>query len=298
MPAAGHVVHMPAHIFQRVGRYADASAANAKAAQVDVAYMERAKPTGYYAMYLGHNYGFLSFSASMEGRRAISLAAAREAAKALPPAMVDMMPGMDFFVSEPLLAMVRFGAWDQLLAEPRPDPRYLVQTAFWLHGHGLALAAKGRIADARRDLDTLTALAKLMPADLQANHNKASDVAALGAKILEARIATIEKKPEAPGLWADAVARADRLAYAEPDDWFYPVRHYQAAALLDAKKPAEAEVVYREDLRRHPNNGWALFGIWKALDAQKKPAADVAAAKAAFDAAWTRADFRLTTTAP
>jgi tetratricopeptide (TPR) repeat protein len=298
MPGAGHLVHMPAHIFQRVGRYADASDANERAARVDVAYIERAKPTGYYAMYLGHNYGFLSFSASMEGRRETSLAAAREAAKALPPGMIDMMPGMDFFVAEPLLAMVRFGAWDDLLKEPRPDPKYIVLSAFWLHGHGMALAAKGKLADARRDLDELHALEARTPAELQANQNKASDVIALAAKILEARIATVAKKPSSLALWGEAVARADRIAYAEPDDWYYPVRHYQAAALLAAHKPAEAEAVYREDLRRHPDNGWALYGVWKSLAAQKKPGFDVAAAKTAFDAAWTKADFPLTTTAP
>lgn len=297
MPGAGHIVHMPAHIFQRVGRYADASDANERAARVDVAYIERARPTGYYPMYLGHNYGFLSFSSSMEGRRFTSLWAAREATKAMPPGMIDMMPGMDFFVAEPLLAMVRFGAWDELLNEPRPDPKYPVLSGFWLHGHGMALAAKGKLADARHDLEELVALAARTPADLQASQNKATDVLALAAKVLEARIATLEKKPSSLALWADAVERADRLSYAEPDDWFYPVRHYQAAALLAARKPAAAEAVYREDLRRHPNNGWALFGVWKSLAAQKKPATDVAAAKDAFDAAWTRADFKLTTTA-
>lgn len=298
MPGAGHIVHMPAHVFQRVGRYADASDANEQAARVDVAYIERAKPTGYYAMYLGHNYGFLSFSASMEGRRAVSLAAAREATKAIPPEMIDMMPGMDFFVSEPLLAMVRFGAWDELLKEPRPDPKYLVLSAFWLHGHGMALAAKRRLPEARRDLAELQMLVAKTPPELQASQNKASDVVALASKILEARIATLEKKPASLALWADAVDRADHLAYAEPDDWFYPVRHYQAAALLEAGKPAKAEAVYREDLRRHPGNGWALFGVWKSLAAQKKPGLDVAAAQGAFLAAWPRADFTLTTTGP
>jgi tetratricopeptide (TPR) repeat protein len=298
MPGAGHTVHMPAHIFQRVGRYADASAANAKAADVDVAYIELAKPTGYYPMYLGHNYGFLSFSASMEGRSATSLSAARDAAKALPPAMIDMMPGMDFFIAEPLLAMVRFGRWDELLAEPRPESKYLVLSAFWLHGHGMALAAKGKLKDARREHDELVALRGMTPPDLMANQSKATDVVAVAAKVLEARIATLEKKPNALALWAEAVQLKDRLAYAEPDDWFYPVRHYQGAALLGAGKPVEAEAVYRDDLRQHPKNGWALYGVWQSLAAQKKPAREVSAAKAAFDAAWALADFPLKTTAP
>lgn len=297
MPAAGHLVHMAAHVFQRVGRYADAAAANERAANVDLAYLERARPTGYYAMYLGHDYGFLSFSESMEGRHIASLAAAQRAAKAIPPAMTERMPGTDFFAAKPLLARVRFGAWTEILKEPRPDPKHAVLTAFWLHAHGMALAGKKNLAAARRDLDELVAIAERVPEELRASRNKASDVIALAARVLEARLATLEKRPTSLALWAEATRREDRLAY-EPDDWFYPVRHYEAAALLDAKKPADAERVYREDLKRHPHNGWALFGVWKSLAAQKRPRREIAAAKAAFDEAWKRADFVLTTTAP
>jgi tetratricopeptide (TPR) repeat protein len=296
MPGAGHMVHMPAHIYQRIGRYADASAANEKAVQVDLAYMQKTRPPGYYAMYLGHNYGFLAFSTSMEGRSADSLAAARNAAKALPPAMVDMMPGMDFFISEPLLVMVRFGKWDELLAEPRPDAKYKTMTALWLHGHGMALAAKGNLAGARKDLAELQQLADTAPADLPAKRNSAKDIYAVAAKVLDARIATLDKAKNALDLWAEAVARADKLAYSEPDDWFYPVRHYQGAAQLAAKKAKDAEATYREDLKRHPHNGWALFGLWKALEAQGNTR-EAKAAKADFDAAWAKADIKLTATA-
>ncbi len=295
MPGAGHVVHMPAHVYQRVGRYADAAAANEKAIQADLAYLKRTKPPGYYPMYLGHNYGFLAFAASMQGRSATTLAAARDAAKALPPEMLDMMPGMDFFASMPALAMVRFGKWDELLAEPRPDAKYRAMTAFWLHGHGMALAAKGQLAEARGDLAALTKLAA-DAGDLQVGNNAGKDVFALAAKILEARIATIEKKKGALDLWADAVARADRLAYSEPDDWFYSVRHYQGAAQLAAHKAKEAEATYREDLRRHPRNGWALFGLWKSLAARGK-GREARAAKADFEAAWAKADVKLTASA-
>ena len=296
MPGAGHIVHMPAHIFQRVGRYADASAANEKAGQVDLVYMKMAQPTGYYSMYLAHNYGFLAFSTSMEGRSADCIAAARNAAKALPPQMIDMMPGMDFFVSAPVLAMVRFGKWDDLLAEPKPDPKYLTLTAFWLHGHGMALAAKGKTKEAAADLDALTKLAASAPAGLTAGNNPAKTVFELAAKILEARLATVQKKKDAVALWTDAVDRADKLAYSEPDDWFYSVRHLAGAALLADGKPKEAEAVYREDLRRHPQNGWALFGLWKALEAQhrSKDAGDV---KGDFEKAWAKADVKLTASA-
>jgi tetratricopeptide (TPR) repeat protein len=296
MPGAGHLVHMPAHIYQRVGRYADASANNAKATEVDLAYMKKTQPPGYYPMYLGHNYGFLAFSTSMEGRSADSLAAARDAAKALPPQMVDMMPGMDFFVSEPLLAMVRFGRWDDILAEPRPDPKYPTLTVFWLHAHGMAQAMKGKTDAARADLAALKEAAAKAPPTLTAGQNKASDVYAVAAKILEARIATVEKKADALALWEDAVRLADKLAYSEPDDWFYSVRHLQGAALLAAGKAKEAEVVYLEDLKRHPNNGWALFGLWKSLAAQKR-AAEAKVAQADFEKAWAASDLKLNASA-
>jgi tetratricopeptide (TPR) repeat protein len=293
MPGAGHIVHMPAHIYQRVGRYADASAANEKAIAADKAYAQKTKPPGYYGMYQAHNYGFLAFSASMEGRGNDCIAAARAAAAVMPLGLMDAMPGMDFRVTEPLLAMVRFGRWDDLLKEPKPDEKYTILTAFWLHARGIALAARGYYPDAHATLEQLQKLASSAPADLQVGKaNKAQDVFGVAAKILEARLATLEKSKDALALWADAVARVDKLAYDEPDDWFYPVRHFEGAALLDAHKAKEAEAVYRDDLKRHPHNGWALFGLWKSLDAQGK-AKDAKAAKKEFDTAWAKADVKL-----
>ncbi len=296
MPGAGHVVHMPAHIYQRVGRYAEASEHNKKAAEADLAYLARIEPWGYYAMYLGHNYGFLSFSSSMEGRSAESLQAARDSAKALPPSMMDMMPGMDFLTAAPIFAMVRFGKFDELLAEPRPEPQYQVLTALWLHGHGMALAAKGRLDEARKDHRELARLMEDVKPGTRAGNNAATDVIEVAARVLAARIAEKQGKPEARDMWAAAVAKADTLAYSEPNDWFYPVRHYQGAALLTARKLAEAEAVYREDLVRNPENGWALFGLMKALRAQNETK-EADAVEARFKKAWAKADIELTTTA-
>jgi len=296
MPGAGHMVHMPAHIYQRVGQYADASESNRKAVEADLAYMARIKPWGYYPMYLGHNYGFLAFSASMEGRSVESLVAAREAAKALPPEMLDMMPGMDFFVAEPLLVMVRFGDHDGLLGEPRPDPRHQVFTGLWLHARGMALAAKGRVDEANTAHAELVQLARSVDPGVAAGNNAARDVLDVAARVLAARIAERGDDQGALALWADAVAQADKLAYSEPNDWFYPVRHYQGAALLRAKRYAEAEAVYNEDLRRNPANGWALFGLMQALKGQGKAKA-ARWAEVAFAKAWARADITLTSTA-
>ncbi|MGZ6135259.1 MAG: tetratricopeptide repeat protein [Myxococcaceae bacterium] len=294
MPAAGHIVHMPAHIFQRVGRYTDASEANRRAVRADEAYLAKTTPPGYYPMYLGHNWGFLSYSASMLGRSEESLRAARAATKAIPPEMLDMMPGMDFFASEPLLVMVRFGKWKELLAEPRPAAKYPTLTGLWLHGRGMALASTGKTREAQAMMRELRTLASTMPADLVAGQNPASAMCRLGADAIEARIAERARRwPEAIAAWQRAVTQEDGFAYDEPADWFYPMRHYLGAALLDAKKPKEAEAVFREDLRRNPNNGWALYGLAAALTAQGKKD-EASAVRRDFDAAWKEADIRLT----
>lgn len=289
MPAAGHILHMPAHIYQRIGRYADASAANRAAIDADLAYLRRTRPIGYYPMYLGHNYGFLAYSASMEGRAAESLEAARASARALPPSMLAMMPGMDFFVSAPLLVMVRFSMWDRLLDEPKPDPSYHAMTGLWLHAHGMAAASTGRIYLARDDLRELQQLIHEVPAEEQASNNSTRALLRVGAKALEARIAEQQQAPEALQLWAEAVALEDQLAYAEPADWFYPLRHFQGAALLEAGRPREAEEVYRADLERHPRNGWALSGLHAALEAQDR-LDEAEQVQDELDRAWSHAD--------
>jgi tetratricopeptide (TPR) repeat protein len=296
MPDAGHTVHMPSHIYQRVGMYAEASQTNRAAIDVDRAYLAKTKPPGYYPMYIGHNYGFLAYSAAMEGRSAEAIEAARMSAKAIPPQMLAMMPGMDFFPAEPLLVMVRFGKWDDLLAEPRPDARYHALTGLWLHAHGMALAAKGQLPQAQADLSELQTLISTVPAAEQASHNTTREVLAVGAKVLEARIAEARKDPQALDLWAQAVALEDNLAYAEPADWFYPIRHFQGAALFAAGKPAEAEAVYRADLTRHPNNGWALSGLAQSLRAQGRTQ-QAQQVDRELDVAWARADIKPVRTA-
>lgn len=293
IPGAGHLVHMPAHIYQRVGMYEEAAEANRRAIEADQAYVREAKPHGYYPMYLGHNWGFLAFAASMQGRAEETLRASREAARALPPEMLAMMPGMDFFAAAPLFTMVRFGRYDELLAEPRPDPKYPVLTGLWLHAHGMALAARGRLDEACADQAALVKLAAEVPQDMRAGNNTARDVLGTAARVLEAFIAERQGRPDALAAWDAAVRAADRLVYSEPADWFYPVRHYQGAALLKAKRWKEAEAVYREDLRRNPGNGWALFGLSQALQGQGR-GPEAAQVQQQFQRAWANADIRLT----
>jgi tetratricopeptide (TPR) repeat protein len=296
IPGAGHIVHMPAHIYQRVGRYADASQANRRAVEVDQQYMGRAPDWGYYTMYLVHNYGFLSFSASMEGRSEESIQAAEASAKAFPAPMLDMMPGMDFMISEPLLARVRFGKWDDIQKLPRPDAKYIVLTALWLHAQGLAAAAGGKLDDAQKDLDELHAMAAKVTPEMTSATNSMKDIVDVSAAVLAAAIAQKNNDPGAEKAWADAVAAEDKLAYSEPNDWFYPVRHYQGAFLIGAKKYKEAEAVYRADLAKNPGNGWGLFGLAQALRGEKKTGEAAKVEKQAA-AAWRNADIKLTSTA-
>jgi tetratricopeptide (TPR) repeat protein len=289
MPGAGHLVHMPAHIYQRVGRYADASAANSKAVDVDLSYLSAAKPAGFYPVYTAHNYGFLAYSAAMEGRSAVALEASKKSATQTPKEVVCSMPGLDFFWSEHLLVMVRFGKWEQILAEPKPDPKYAVLLGLWHHAHGMALASTGKPAEARADREAIVEIGAGLPADLVAGLNPGRVVLELAAKILEARIAEAEKSPDAIGLWEAAVALEDGLSYSEPSDWFYPVRHYLGAALLDAGRAKEAEKVYRDDLVRTPKNGWSLRGLAASLDAQNKKN-EAAKVRKQAKAAWKDAD--------
>lgn len=296
MPAAGHLVHMPAHIYQRVGKYAQASEANRRAIVADEAYLAKLTPPGYYPFYLSHNHGFLAFSTSMEGKSAESLAAATKSAGTMPKDVVCGMPGMDFFWSEPLLVMVRFGRWDDILAAPRPDAKYAALTALWHHARGMALASKGHPTEARAELAEIQRIGKEVPADLLTGLNAGKAVLDVAGKVLEARIAEAEKNPGAIELWEAAVVAEDALSYNEPADWFYPVRHYLGAALLDAKRAKEAEKVYRADLARNPGNGWSLFGVWKSLEAQKRKK-DATAAEAEFKKAWPAPDLQLTRSA-
>jgi tetratricopeptide (TPR) repeat protein len=295
-PGAGHLVHMPAHVYQRVGRYADASEANRRAIDSDEGYLSRVDPPGYYGFYVGHNYGFLAYSASMEGRSAEALAAAKTSTERIPMEVVCGMPGMDFFLSEPLLVMVRFGLWSDILAVPAPAQRHQVMSGLWHHARGMALAATGDLAAAQAEVDAIRKIRGALPEEMLADLNPARSVLDVSLKVLEAKMAEVGHASEAIDLWQQAVALEDTLAYAEPADWFYPVRHYLGAALLEAGRAQEAEAVYREDLRRNPKNGWALFGLWQSLKAQKKAKA-AKEVRAQFEAAWARADIELTRSA-
>jgi tetratricopeptide (TPR) repeat protein len=288
MPAAGHMEHMPAHIFLRVGRYEDAAASNRAGIAADLEYLRLAKPPDYYPMYLRHNYEFLAYAAAMEGRKAETL----EAVQGYRGVMSEMHGAAG---DEPRQyeALVRFGLWDELIAQLPPSAQTPGANAGYLFGRGVALAARGRLEEARATLAQLEELA----ADLPAGKERQRGTLAVAVPIVAARIAATEyRADDAVRLLSEAVAAEDRLPYQEPAQWFFPARHLLGAQLLVSGRPAEAEQVYREDLRRNPRNGWALFGLAAALRAQHKTAA-AAAVDRTFRDAWQQADVRLLTSA-
>ncbi|HEX8062012.1 MAG TPA: tetratricopeptide repeat protein [Allosphingosinicella sp.] len=295
MPAAGHLEHMPAHILQRVGRYEEAAEANRKGAAADVAYLKLTAAPDYYPMYLIHNYQFLAYAAAMEGRRVETVKALRDARAAVPDAMLLGMPGLDWSIGYLYDGMARFGLWDDILAEPAPNPKLAGLTIAWLQARTTALAAKGRVAEAKALLPVLDRAIAAVPADATQGQNPARPLYEIAALKAKARIAMAEgRRDSAFAALREAVKKEDALAYNEPSDEFFPVRHLLGAALLDAKRPAEAEAVYREDLKRNPANGWALNGLARALVAQGKKAD---AEKARFKEAWENSDTELTASA-
>ena len=294
VPASGHLVHMPAHIMQRVGRYEEAALANRNGAAVDQAYLAQAVPPDYYTLiYTGHNYQFLAYSAAMEGRKAETLKAVSESRRVTSDEKLLEIPGFDWPLAEQYTALVRFGLWDEMLAQAPPSSKFAALTGGYLYGRGMALAAKGRVEEAAKTVGELIALSGAQPADSPAGMNTMHDVLALAAAVVQARIVAAQRRPEeAIALLREAAAREDRLAYNEPPDWFFPVRHLLGAQLLETKRPAAAEAVYREDLKHNPANGWSLYGLVEALRLQNK-LSEAAKVEQQFQAAWKHSDITL-----
>ena len=295
MPAAGHLEHMPAHIMQPNGRYEDAAEANRKGVAADLAYFAMTKPLDYYVMYTAHNYQFLAFSAAMEGRLAETTEAVRQSRALVSDDMLLAMPGsgMDWYVAELYPAMVRFGLWDDILGEPEPNPKLIGLRGAYLWAKTTALAAKIRSDEAKAQLAELEKLA----IDDSAGLYRVKDVLAVAVLTANARIALAETKlNDAITILREAAAKEDRLAYSEPADWFFPVRHILGAVLIQNGRAKDAETVYVEDLKRNPGNGWALYGLAQSLKTQARNA-DAAVVQQQFDTAWKNADVKLAASA-
>jgi len=293
-PGAGHLVHMPSHVYIRTGDYASASEANRRAITTDAAAQHRYP---IYGMYIAHNFQFLWASALMEGRSAESLQAARDMLRRVPVEMFKEMPGLDCLLSYPAVGLARFGRWKDVLLEPLPSDDFLAAQGLVHSVRGLALLKTSDRPGAERELAALEAIQKRTPADAKVMLNPARDVLAIAADVLGAELAISSGNlPSGLDHFQKAVAREDALHYDEPPDWGFPVRHQLGAALLAAGRPAEAEAVYRADLERHPHNGWALFGLTRSLEAQGKTA-EASATQKEFAEAWKRADVQLTASA-
>ncbi|HXY76390.1 MAG TPA: hypothetical protein VEH54_05730 [Steroidobacteraceae bacterium] len=292
MPAAGHLEHMPAHIFQRVGRYEAAAEANRRGVVADHAYFAATEAPDFYVMYLGHNYDFLAYAAAMEGRKAETLNAVQEGVGVMPLPMLLAMGSTGWTLSAQYAALVRFGLWDELIALGPPDTRARGLTAGYLYGRGVALAARGRLAEAQSTLEELKRFADAENAAADKDDTLVG-VLAVAVPIVAARIAASSNEGlQAITLLEQAVAAEDRLPYNEPAEWFFPARHLLGAQLLIEGQAAQAERVYREDLRRNPENGWALYGLEAALRAEGR-AREAARVAQSFEVAWKHADIEL-----
>jgi len=298
MPGAGHMVHMPSHIYMRVGRYADASRANVEAIAADEDYLAQCSAQGLYpAMYYPHNIHFLWSAATMEGRSELALASAlkvRDTVRGGGCCAASELSGQDW-LSTLLFAQVRFGRWSEVLATPEPAAEQRYARALWHYARGLAHSAQTREAEAARELAALRELAQHESlAEATINFSPARSVLSIAELSLSAEI---DARRGATDSAVAALRRAaeleDGLRYMEPPTWHLPVRQHLGAILLEAGRAAEAEAAYLEDLADWRENGWSLFGLWQSLAAQGKTEAATDAARR-YRAAWTAADFPIT----
>jgi tetratricopeptide (TPR) repeat protein len=290
MPGVGHMVHMPAHIYIRVGRYSDAAASNVHAIHTDETFIEGQKPVTVYSLaYYPHNIHFLAFASTLAGQSAQALQASRTLQSKVNLDVARQVPMLQEMVPYHVLTLTTFGRWDEVLAEPLPPPDIRMPLAMAYYARGVAHAAKGQLAEARVALDTVKAIDAATPAD-----DPAKTPVSIAVHALMGEIATRSGKlDEGIAHFREALKIEDAGLYFEPPKWYYPIRQSLAAALLKAGRPAEAEAVYREDLKRFPENGWSLFGLAAALKAQGK-SDEAAAVDQRFSKAWAAADVKLT----
>jgi tetratricopeptide (TPR) repeat protein len=293
VPGAGHLVHMPTHIYMRLGRWEDAVEHNAHAVHVDQEYVAARHPTGVYPIgYVPHNYHVMWEALDMLGRSEEALATARTIVGKVPADVVKMIPPFESYSPVVLFTLARFSRWDDVLAEPAPQPGLRYTTGIWHYARGLAYAAKGRLDSAAAERDSLAAIAAAMPPETMAGLNSMRTLLQIGERHLAGDLAARRKRPEdAVRAIRGGIALEDELTYEEPTAWPLPLRQQLGAILLAAGRAKEAETAYRGDLARYPNNGWSLHGLAASLKAQGR-AKEAAAVDAAFRKAWARADVK------
>jgi len=288
MPAAGHIVHMPGHIWLVLGEWQTAVEVNERAVEVDREYFRKTNVTGgSYEPYYLHNLDFILYARTMQGHRAEALHAIDELGNAVAP-MARSMPEMaDAFSAVPMLTLARYREWDRILKLPEPGATLKSSRLVRHYARCLAFVAKRDRKSAEAEFAAFEKSREGIPEDASWGQNKARDVDTLASQVLVARLAS--SPSEAVSHWQQAVEMQDRFTYDEPPAWYYPVRESLGAALLRAGEPAKAESVFREGVRRTPHDGWMLFGLLESLKSQKKQQ-DAYWVKRELDAAWAKSD--------
>ncbi len=299
MPGAGHLVHMPGHLYLRLGMYSEASRVNVHAAHADESYIADQRPEGLYPLaYYPHNLHFLWAAAAFEGRRADADSAMSRLRANATVEQARQVPALELFVLPWYYHLVWFGRWEDILREAAPPAELVTSTGLWRYARGRALAATGRTAEAAIERDSLRALqvraSHDLPPGMTIGFAPPAVVLDIAAAVLAGELAARSRRfGEAVRHLESATRLEDALTYNEPSDWYYPTRLSLGAVLVEAGRARDAEAVYREELRRRPNSGWALFGLEQSLRAQRKDAL-AATVHGEFERAWRGADVRLT----
>jgi len=297
MPGAGHIVHMPSHIYIRVGRYLDAVKVNQTAILADEDYIAQCFAQGLYPLaYYPHNIHFLWSSASLLGDSDIAIDAAKKTAEKVPIGELQEMPFLQDFAATPLLAYTRFGKWNEILTIPAPSPEIKHLNLMRHYARGIAFIRKGNIKEAHEELDALAVLQKDPELEtlVATPNNPSIRIANIAYEVVAGELAALEGNiPKAIEHLKKAVIFEDGLTYTEPAAWHIPTRQNLGAILMKAKKYGEAEIIYNEDLKILRQNGWSLFGLYESLKAQgKMDQANII--KAEYDKAWEHADITIT----
>ncbi len=296
VPEAGHLVHMTAHIYQNVGRYADSIKSNQMAIVVDENYISRCHEKGHYpVLYYPHNIHFLWYAATADGQSKLAIESARKTASMIDEKTLQEIPLTAIFRVAPYWALARFGLWQEILTEPVPETDNFFIHGAWHYIRGLALAATDQIQQAEQELEKLRKTTQALSTDdIVISKNNASSILNIAVEVLTGEIAFARTQFDQAILHLDkAVRLEDALQYTEPAEFHFPPRLALGAMLLTIGRAEEAETVYWEDLKRNRDNGWALFGLMQALAAQNKHER-AAIVKTRFEHAWQRADIKLT----
>jgi len=294
MPGAGHLVHMPTHLYIKLGQWDLAAEHNAHAVHADEQYIKDRRPTGVYLMgYYPHNFHVMWYALNMLGRSEESIRTARSIAEKVPPSVVKQVPELEYFSPTLLYSLVRFSRWDEVLRQQAPPSELGFTTGIWHYARGLAYTAKDQADSAAVELETLLAVAEAVPADRMVNLNSAKSLLGIALAHLAGEMAAKQgRTDEAVMQLQTAIQGEDALTYEDPPDWYMPLRQRLGAILLGSDRPVRAEIVFREDLTRRPENGWSLYGLAQSLRAQNKTKA-AKKIQERFEEAWKTADVKL-----